>query len=256
MTKIASLLSSIACPVIDAPHETTSSIIRSEAAAEPSVQGIKTSAHESHGQSSLDSSTADVKAADSDLASPSQSADMAGMTSAQTLVSSQVLSSSDVAVKQLVSDAMEKINEDDEEAAAVGSTALQKDPPSPVGAVAASIVVHDSNTSGYAGQDFDEMVARAHEARVAAIEAALNNPNADLEATMQAVRARRIIRRAPVAAPAQVTGGQASNSGHSRQAATQPARDGELEWFRGEPPTSPQPDSAPVRSPRQSNRPH
>lgn len=238
--KIGLLMSAVQCPSTygDFPQETMSGITGSEGAvaaaavaaaaeAELDVQGAEAPAHASRGWNSPSSSTAGVAGSEPRQASPDQSPDMAA-------------GHAQAAVEQVVPETVDTTIKDDPETAVVGNVAPPESSSSALDAAIAFDVAHDPNESGRGSQHFDEMIARNHAARLAAIEADLASADANLEAALGARHAGSIARGAPVTV--------------SRQAADSTG-DEEMEWFLDEPPISPRPGSEEAQSPRQRSQP-
>lgn len=78
---------------------------------------------------------------------------------------------------------------DDSETAVAGTSARRQGLPHPCHAAIALSVDHDADESGRGSQQFDEMIARTHAARLATIEAALDNQISALQAAVRAGRA-------------------------------------------------------------------
>lgn len=226
--KMAALLGTIECPdaYSEAPQGLPSGLV---------------------GANSPNSSTGGVAGSDPGHNSLDWSADIADMA-----MSSQALGSpvaADTSVENLVLEDVDTTVPDDTETAAVGNTATPEG--SPLDTVVALSGLYDANESGRLGQDFDDRIARAHAARVAAIEAELASQHVDLEAALSAHHAGRTTRGVPVAVSEQAARNQIASAGPSRREAGDSAGDDEMDWLLDEFPVSPRPGSKEAQSPRQ-----
>ncbi|KAL2284851.1 hypothetical protein FJTKL_08674 [Diaporthe vaccinii] len=233
VVKMASLLGTINCPDTydEAPQGLISGLI-------PGLVGAD----------SPNSSTGGVAGSDPGQDSLGWSADIADMA-----IPSQVLGcpdAADTAVEQASLEAINPTVKAETETAVAGSSAPTEGSSSALDDVVAFGVSYDADESGR-GRHFDDEVARAHAARVAEIEAALNSQNAHLEEVLSARHAGRLSRDAPVAISAQAARNQIAPAGPSHREAGDSAGDEEMDWLLGEFPVSPRPGSEEAQSPRQ-----
>lgn len=236
MVKMASLLGTIHCPDTydEAPQGLISGLI-------PGLVGAD----------SPNSSTGGVAGSDPGQDSLGWSADTADMA-----IPSQALGcpeAADTAVEQASLEAIKPTVKEEAETAVAGSSAPAEGSSSALADVAAFGVTYDADDSGR-GQHFDDEVARAHAARVAGIEAALTNQDANLEEALVAHRTGRIARGAPAAVSAQAARNQIAPAGPSHRGAGDSAGDEEMYWLLDEFPVSPRPGAKKAQSPRQGSQ--
>lgn len=239
--KMVMLLGSIQCPPLysAATYEIASSIAAGleDVVADTAADDAAAAAAATEPASTCsECSNAAVAGSSRGSESPDPLADMAGMNDAHRLNYSQEPESTDAIIEQPTSEITgQTIN--DNESALISSAARPENGVSPVDAVVALDVPGDADESSRPGQNFDDMLARRYETRVADIEALLDIENAAIHAALQAAHDRRIARRAPVAD------------------AVQAAHEEELEWFLDESPGNARPDSEQAQSPRQKSQP-
>lgn len=254
--KMVMLLGTIHCPRVysAATYETVPSIAGLEdVVTDTAADAIAAAATESASNCS-ECSNAAVAGSSRGSESPDHLADMGDMGDARRLDHCQELNSTGAVVEQPTSKITgQPIN--DNESALLGSAAPPEDGSSPVDAVVALDVPDDGTESSRLGQNFDDMLARRYETRVATIEAQLDIENAALDAALQAAHAQRITRGAPSPAPVQAAGNQHVPSGPLPRATVDPAGGEELEWFLDESPGNARPGSEQTQSPRQKSQP-
>lgn len=238
--KMVMLLGSIQCPPLysAATYEIASSIAAGleDVVADTAADDAAAAAATEPASTCSECSNAAVAGSSRGSESPDPLADMAGMNDAHRLNYSQEPESTGAIIEQPTSEiAGQTIN--DNESALLSSAARPEDGVSPVDAVVALDVPGDADESSRPGQNFDDMLARRYETRVADIEALLDIENAAIHAALQAAHDRRIAGGAPVADPVQA------------------AHEEELEWFLDESPGNSRPDPEQAQSPRQKSQP-
>lgn len=203
--KMVILLGSIQCPPVysAATYEIASSIAAGleDVVADTAADDAAAAATEPDSTCS-ECSNAAVAGSSRGSESPDPLADMVSTGDIRMLDHSEGLDATGVIIEQPASEiAGQTIN--DNESSLFGAAARPEDGVSPVDAVVALDVPDDANGSNRLGQNFDDMLARRYEARVAEIEGLLDSENAAIHAALQAGHDRRIARGAPVVDPVQ-----------------------------------------------------